>query len=158
MNCEKGSFHQGMGGVRGGIRGEFFSIIVCGKLHPIIGVGDGSIPLDMEVGEYSSEGRIAVFTRKELHPIRGVGDGSIPSDMEVGEYPSGGTEDCFHHEGVGRREYFKGSREEFTIRFGERMIRGEEEYSSEGGRRKIFSGGGEGGRREVSQMGRKKGI
>ncbi len=69
--------------------------------------------------------------------------GSIPSDMEVGEYPSGGAEDCFHQERVGRREYSKGSREEFPIRLGGRLIRGGGEYSSEGGRREIFRGGGE---------------
>ncbi len=76
-------------------------------------------------------------------------------EWEFERIPSGGAEDCFHHEGVGRREYSKGSREEFPIRLGGRMIRGGGEYSSVSERREIFRGGGVVGRKEVSQMGRK---
>ncbi len=69
-------------------------------------------------------------------------------DFEVGEYPSGGAEDCFHQERVGRREYSKGSREEFPIRSGGMMIGGTGIVTRKGEKGNIQ--GWRGGRKERS--------
>jgi hypothetical protein len=140
-----------MGGVRGGRRGEFFIIMVIRELHPIREVGDGSIPSDMEVGEYPSGGTEDCFHQERVASYQRSGRWNVShQDFEVGEYPSGGAEDCFHHEGVGRREYSKGSREEFPIRLGGRMIMGEEGSTHQRVGEGKYSGvEGRKGRREV---------
>jgi hypothetical protein len=60
----------------------------------------------------------------KLHPNRGVG---------VGMYPMRRDGLLFSPERVGKSQNSKGSREEFPIRLGGKMIRGEGEYSSEKG-------------------------
>jgi hypothetical protein len=136
-----------------------------GAEHPIRGWESLSIPLEYRRRSASYQGR----EKAELFLIVIGGEYcSIPSgewelsfksnqDLEVGEYPSGGTEACFHQEGVGRREYFKGSREEYPIRLGGRMIRGGGggtgivTREGEKGNIQGWRGGREEGRREVSR-------